>query len=46
VKLFASAEAAPDQLYRSGEGAQAFERTASRLAEMQSRDYLELEHLT
>jgi cell division protein ZapE len=46
VKLFASAEAAPDQLYRSGEGAHAFERTASRLAEMQSRDYLELEHLT
>ena len=31
VKLVASAEAAPDALYRSGEGAQAFERTASRL---------------
>jgi len=46
VKLVASAEAAPDALYRSGEGAQAFERTASRLAEMQSRDYMALAHLT
>jgi cell division protein ZapE len=46
VKLVASAEAAPDALYRSGEGARAFERTASRLAEMQSREYLELPHLT
>jgi cell division protein ZapE len=46
VKLVASAEAAPDALYRSGEGAQTFERTASRLAEMQSRGYMELAHLT
>jgi cell division protein ZapE len=46
VKLVASAEAAPDTLYRSGEGARAFERTASRLAEMQSLAYLELPHLT
>ena len=46
VKLVASAAAAPDALYRRGEGAQAFERTASRLQEMQSRDYLELPHLT
>jgi cell division protein ZapE len=46
VKLFASADATPDQLYRSGDGAKAFERTASRLMEMQSHDYLELEHLT
>jgi cell division protein ZapE len=46
VKLFASADATPDQLYRSGEGAKAFERTASRLVEMQSQEYLELEHLT
>ena len=46
VKLVASAEAAPDQLYRRGEGAQAFERTASRLEEMQSQDYLALAHLT
>jgi cell division protein ZapE len=46
VKLVASADAWPDQLYQRGEGAQAFERTASRLEEMQSRDYLGLEHLT
>jgi len=46
VKLVASAEAPPDQLYRHGEGAEAFERTASRLEEMQSQDYLALAHLT
>ena len=46
VKLFASAAAPPDGLYRDGEGARAFERTASRLIEMQSRAYLALTHLT
>ncbi|HEY0203929.1 MAG TPA: cell division protein ZapE [Acetobacteraceae bacterium] len=46
VKLVASAEAWPDQLYQRGEGAKAFERTASRLEEMQSQDYLALPHLT
>ncbi len=46
VKLFASAAAPPDGLYRDGEGARAFERTASRLIEMQSRAYLALAHLT
>ena len=46
VKLVASAEAAPDQLYQRGEGAVAFERTASRLEEMQSQDYLASAHLT
>ena len=46
VKLVASAEAMPDQLYQRGEGAKAFERTASRLEEMQSQDYLALPHLT
>jgi cell division protein ZapE len=46
VKLVASADAVPDQLYLRGEGAQAFERTVSRLEEMQSQDYLALAHLT
>ena len=46
VKLVASAEAEPDQLYERGEGAKAFERTASRLEEMQGQDWLALPHLT
>jgi cell division protein ZapE len=46
VKLLASAAALPDQLYRRGENAQMFERTASRLDEMQSEDWLALPHLT
>jgi len=46
VKLIASADATPDTLYQRGEGALAFQRTASRLQEMQSADYLELPHLT
>ncbi len=45
VKLLASAAAFPDQLYQRGEGAKAFERTASRLEEMQSQDWLALPHL-
>ncbi|HET6524246.1 cell division protein ZapE [Sphingopyxis sp.] len=44
VKLLASAAAMPDQLYVAGDGAFEFERTASRLAEMQSDDYLALGH--
>ena len=44
VKLLASAAATPDQLYVAGDGAFEFERTASRLAEMQSDDYLALGH--
>ena len=46
VKLVASADATPDQLYERGEGAKAFERTASRLEEMQSSDWIGLPHLT
>jgi cell division protein ZapE len=46
VKLYATAAALPDDLYRSGEGSKIFERTASRLEEMQSEEYLALKHLT
>ena len=46
VKLLASAEAEPDRLYERGEGAKAFERTASRLVEMQGQAWLALPHLT
>src|SRR5215472_18390243 len=45
VKLLASAAAMPDQLYQRGKNARMFERTASRLDEMQSQDWLELPHL-
>jgi cell division protein ZapE len=41
VKLLASAEAPPDQLYTAGVLSNEFGRTASRLVEMQSRDYLD-----
>jgi cell division protein ZapE len=40
VKLIASADAPPDKLYQRGENAKMFERTASRLDEMQSADWL------
>jgi cell division protein ZapE len=45
VKLVASADAMPDELYRRGEDAGMFERTASRLDEMRSQSWLELPHL-
>ncbi len=38
--LIASSAAEPDELYRSGDGADLFERTASRLQEMRSEAYL------
>jgi cell division protein ZapE len=39
VRLIASAEAEPERLYIEGEGAFEFERTASRLREMQGADW-------
>jgi cell division protein ZapE len=45
VKLLASATALPDKLYQRGENATMFERTASRLDEMQSEAWLALPHL-
>ncbi len=44
VKLIASAHAAPMALYHGRRVAHQFERTASRLTEMQSREYLERPH--
>ncbi|QAY77669.1 cell division protein ZapE [Sphingosinicella sp. BN140058] len=44
VKLLAAADAAPADLYVAGDGAFEFERTASRLEEMQSEDYLAAGH--
>lgn len=44
VKLLASADAEPARLYPEGDGAFEFERTVSRLMEMQSDDYLALGH--
>jgi cell division protein ZapE len=39
TRLVISADAEPDALYRAGDGADYFERTASRLEEMRSDDY-------
>ncbi|HSM53579.1 MAG TPA: AFG1/ZapE family ATPase, partial [Erythrobacter sp.] len=44
VKLFATAAAAPEDLYVAGDGSFEFERTVSRLMEMQSADYMALGH--
>jgi cell division protein ZapE len=44
VKLICSAAAAPEALYPGGISSEAFRRAASRLAEMQSEDYLRKGH--
>lgn len=44
TKLICSAEAQPHELYTSGDGAFEFERTVSRLMEMQTPEYMALEH--
>ncbi len=44
VKLIASAEAEASELYREGDGSFEFARTASRMIEMQSHDYLAAGH--
>ena len=44
VKLIAAADAIPEELYEAGDGRFEFERTISRLNEMQSAEYLALGH--
>ena len=44
VKLLAAADAEPSHLYVAGDGAFEFERTASRLIEMRTDEYLAREH--
>jgi cell division protein ZapE len=44
VKLFVTAAAVPEALYPTGDGAFEFERTVSRLNEMQSDEYMALGH--
>jgi cell division protein ZapE len=44
VNLVCTADAAPTDLYAGDRLKAAFERTASRLIEMQSAEYLALEH--
>jgi len=45
VKFICSAAASPDKLYTEGDGAFEFQRTVSRLMEMQSPEYLALDHI-
>jgi cell division protein ZapE len=44
VKLFVTADASPDDLYAAGDGRFEFDRTISRLTEMQSKDYMAKGH--
>lgn len=45
VKLLASAEATPEQLYPEGDGSFEFQRTVSRLHEMRSIEYMAEAHI-
>ena len=45
VKLILSADASPEELYVTGINSGEFQRTVSRLREMQSHDYLALAHI-
>lgn len=45
VNLICSAATSPEQLYEQGDGAFEFERTVSRLMEMQSEDYIARPHV-
>ncbi|MDO9047348.1 MAG: cell division protein ZapE [Methylobacter sp.] len=45
VKLICTAEVPAQELYTDGEGSFVFERTASRLIDMQSESYLHIEHI-
>ena len=44
VNLVCSAEVSPEELYIAGQGAFEFKRTVSRLLEMQSNEYIQLNH--
>ncbi|HYE52524.1 MAG TPA: cell division protein ZapE [Azospirillaceae bacterium] len=46
AKLIAAAETPPEGIYADGTHAFEFQRTVSRLMEMQAEDYLDAEHLT
>jgi cell division protein ZapE len=46
VNLFASAEVEPAEIYPAGDTAFEFQRTVSRLMEMQAEDYIASPHLT
>lgn len=46
VKLICTADGPPEEIYSVGDGAFEFERTVSRLFEMQSEDYIGSQHLS